>query len=350
MENFSRRRVLQGLAALSGSALLASCTGSTGNKAASAAGSPANGRVSDLDKWIKSFRKKPFRVVTTCFATTNSYFVPMKYAALDVAAELGITSEWTGVPSGDTNAHIDQFHTLVRQGYDAIVVIPGDPNAWIGPINEAVKGGTMVLLANQDAPGSGRELFCGQDVLQGAVTQAKKIAELCSNKGKVALTNCYPGSQVLKDRVAGAHQGYKDTGMEIVGEYVTDPSDQAAEENTIQNILRAHPDLSAIQALCGPDTVGAGSVKQKTKGKFVVAGSDLLPQALQYVKNGVVQVTYGQNPYVQEIGPLFYAYQRIVMNMPKLDLPNGFMNSGTEEVTQANVDAFIQRESRWQAG
>jgi ABC-type sugar transport system substrate-binding protein len=297
--------------------------------------------------WVKSFYKKPVKMAISCAGTSNPYFAPTKAGGEDAGAQLGIDVLWTGVPDGNTVNQIAQFRQLVNTGYEAIVVIAFEPDAWIAPIKQAMDKGVLVITANNDSPDSGRELYFGQDLVNAAIAQGKLLAKFAGGKGKVAMTNCVPGSLALDQRLQGAKQGAKEGGLDYVGVYNTNPADMASEISTIQDILRAHPDLGAMMPLCGPDTAAAGLVRKKQGGKFPVVGTDLLYQTLELIKQGYVDATVGQQPYLQGYLPITYAYQRVVLGAPKLNLPGGNYFLANEIVTKDNVDTYLIREKRF---
>ncbi len=198
------------------------------------------------------------KIAVTCYNTSNPYFLPTKVGAEDAGAQLGIDVEWTGVPDANTVNQIQQFQQLVNTGYEAIVVIPLEADAWIAPIKKATDAGVVVVTANSDSPDSARELFFGQDLVGAAVVQGEMLAKLAGNKGTVALTNCAPGLLALDLRVKGAKEGVTKGGLQVVNVYNTNPADMAAELSTVKDILKANPDLSALMPLCGPDTAAAG--------------------------------------------------------------------------------------------
>ena len=148
----------------------------------------------DWKAWVQVYHKKPIKMAVSCAGTTNPYFAPTKAGAEDAAAQLGIEMLWTGVPDGNTVNQIAQFQQLVNTGYSVIVVVSFEPDAWIAPIKKAMQQGVLVLTANNDAPNSGRELYFGQDLVGAAVVQGQLLAKLAGGKGKVAMTNCAPGS------------------------------------------------------------------------------------------------------------------------------------------------------------
>lgn len=298
--------------------------------------------------WIKSFKKDPIKIAVSCFATANPYFYPSSVATGDAGAQLGIETNWSGPASADTTAHISQFNDLVRQGYQAIVLIPGEADPWVQPIKDAVDKGVLVLTANQDTPASARELFFGQDLYAGGQTQAILIDKYTGGaKGNVVLTNCAPGSDALIKRAGGARDGLVKLGYTVVDEVTTDPTDAAKLRGTLEDTLRAHPDIVALAPLCGPDTAEAGKQRQRSGGTYKIVGHDLLFDTLTGIQHGDLEASLGQNPYGQAYLPIMYAYQRVVLNTPKIDLAGGNWFTGTEVVDKENVDGFITREQRF---
>jgi ABC-type sugar transport system substrate-binding protein len=308
---------------------------------AAAAGEP------EWKTWVQKYYKKPINMAVSCAGTSNPYFAPTKAGCEDAGAQLGIDVLWTGVPDGNTVNQIAQFNQLVNTGYEAIVVISFEPDAWITPIKKAIAQGILILTSNNDSPNSGRELYFGQDLVGAAVVQGQILAKLAGGKGKVAMTNCAPGSLALDQRLQGARQGAKEGGLDYVGVYNTNPADMASEISTIQDILRAHPDLGAMMPLCGPDTAAAGLVRKRQNAQFPVVGTDLLYQTLELIKEGYVDATVGQQPYLQGYLPIVYAYQRVALGAPKLNLPGGNYYLANEIVTKDNVEEFLVREARF---
>jgi ABC-type sugar transport system substrate-binding protein len=135
--------------------------------------------------------------------------------------------------------------------------------------------------------------------------------------------------------------------LKEVGVYNTNPSDMASELSTIKDILKAHPDLTALMPLCGPDTAAAGLVRKESKAKFPIVGTDLMYQTLELIADGWIEGTVGQQPYLQGYLPVMYAYQRAVLGAPRLTLPGGNYFMANEIVTKQNVAYYLEREKRF---
>ena len=113
---------------------------------AAMAGTPVAAQSSPAWKdWVAKFYGKPVKLAVSCAGTTNPYFAPTKAGAEDAGAQLGVEMLWTGVPDGNTVNQIAQFQQLVNTGYQAIVVISFEPDAWIAPIKKAMAAGVWQL-------------------------------------------------------------------------------------------------------------------------------------------------------------------------------------------------------------
>lgn len=336
MLSFDRRGFLRGSAAGATAGIL----GASAHPAQADTAPPWAG-------WVQSYAKKPLKLAMTCYNTTNPYFTPTRIGAQDAGAQVGVDMLWTGVPDGNTVAQIAQFRQLVATGYQGIAVIPLEADAWIAPIRHATEQGVVVVCANSDSPQSGRELFFGQDLVGAAEVQGRMLARLAGGQGTVAMTNCAPGLLALDQRIEGAKKGVAAGGLKVVGVFNTNPSDMASERSTIRDIAQSHPDLNAMMPLCGPDTAAAGLVKQEMKAHWPIVGTDLMYQTLEMIRDGVIDGTVGQEPYLQGYLPMMYLYQRIALNGPRLDLPGGNYFMANEIVTKQNVAEYLQREKRF---
>jgi ABC-type sugar transport system substrate-binding protein len=311
------------------------------------AGAPRADETPPWVGWVRSYMKKPVKLAITCYNTTAPYYTPTRIGVQDAGAQLGVEVLWTGVPDGDTVAQIAQFRQLVATGYQGIAVIPVEPDAWIAPIKHAIEQGIVVVCTNSDSPDSGRELFFGQDLVGAAEAQGQMLAKLAGGRGTVAMTNCAPGMLALDRRIEGAKKGVTAGGLEIVGVFNTDPSDMGSDRSTIRDIARSHPNLTAMMPLCGQDTAAAGLVKQEMKAQWPIVGTDLIYQTLEMIRDGVIDGTVGQEPYLQGYLPIMHLYQRVALNGPKLNLPGGNYFMANEIVTTENVAEYLEREKRF---
>jgi len=90
---------------------------------------------------------------------------------------------------------------------------------------------------------------------------------------------------------------------------------------------------------------GPGILRFKDKypeADFYFAGYDLEPDGLQALQEKKANILMGQGPYLQGYLPMMALYEHLLNGNP---LAEGWADPGSEVVTQANVDDFIERET-----
>jgi len=220
-------------------------------------------------------------------------------------AEMGITVEfeWSAPPEADVILHTQRLETAAARNPDGIFVSSLDAAANTTTINEIVASGIPVVTYDSDAADSNRYTFIGNadDEADGAKA-AEALADLMGGEGEVAFLVGSLGAPNHIGRIQGAR--------DKLGEYpgisiVADPSDnddmQRAMELT-EDILRAHPNVRGFYSPNAGSNVAIPTVV-KEMGKsdeIIIVGHDDLPECLQFIVEGVVDITFVE--YVQEMG------------------------------------------------
>jgi ribose transport system substrate-binding protein len=146
-------------------------------------------------------------------------------------------------------------------------------------------------------------------------------------------------------RIQGFKDAIKDTEIEIL-DILNDEEDGARALSLAESALNAHPDLDGffgVYAYNGPSQ--ALAVKNAGKvGKVKIVCFDTTPDILQYVKEGVINATMGQKPYM-----MGYLSVAVLFNMSKLGVTNTLMmlpkeriiDTGVDVVTPENLDEYL---------
>ena len=94
--------------------------------------------------------------------------------------------------------------------------------------------------------------------------------------------------------------------------------------------------------LCSHDIPNLAKLKirSSTIGSLLVMIS--ISETLDAIKAGAAQLTVGQHPYLQGYLPILALFRHLVKGEA---LVNGWINVGTEVITQNNVDEVYQRET-----
>jgi ribose transport system substrate-binding protein len=117
--------------------------------------------------------------------------------------------------------------------------------------------------------------------------------------------------------------------------------DQAKAHRIIEDYLTSHPKLSGIFAVGLWAVLPAGQILEQKKltGKIQVVGFDTLPEELELVKKGSVQVLVGQKPY--QMGVKAVELMNELHQNGKLS--QEIYDTGTDVVTSANIDQFLKK-------
>ncbi|HEY8454573.1 MAG TPA: sugar ABC transporter substrate-binding protein [Actinopolymorphaceae bacterium] len=338
----TRRRLLSGAglasASLAASALLTACAPQQQNQ-------PSAGGPGDFPKTPE------WRFVFVNHVTTNPFFVPTQYGAADACALLGCRYQWTGSKTSVVGEMVNAMNAAISAKADGIAVSVVDVNAFSAPVDRALDAGIPVVSYNADGsaddPGTNRLAYIGQDLFTSGVELGKRIVSLV-DEGDVVGFIATPGQLNIQPRIDGAKQAIEESGKPIRFHQVASGAELPQELSTIDAYVQGHPDLTGMFAVDAGSTEAVGKVmaKYKLKDKGVAAGGfDLVPGTLEAIKNGDLDFTIDQQPYLQGFLP--------VLGLYLYKLSGGLVappetNTGLLFVTKDNVDPYLTTKTRYE--
>ena len=250
-----------------------------------------------------------------------------------------------GPPDFNPDAAIAIFEGMAQRRMNGLVVMPMPGDVWVRPIDEAVKKGVPVLTANVTSPGSAAQAWFGQDEYNSGVILAGEVRKLLDaagkKQGKVVVGVCAPGVDVLVHRYDGFKKGMDGSGFTVTQPYNVQV-EKTANYGAWEGLAGANPDTVAMIGLCSMDLPNLAELKRRSKATWVAAGYDLNVDTLEAIRDGTVQVSVGQHPYLQGYLPVRALAEHVGDKKP---LPKGWVDVGTEVVTKQNVDGVYQRET-----
>ena len=337
-----------GLTQLSGNAISRRAAFLTAAKLGIGAAGLASGiggaLADDAPKAVTGLPKKNFKFFFVCHVTLDQFFTPTIYGIQDACAAFGCSYQWTGSQKNVVSEMVSAMQTAVAQKADGIAVCLVDPTAFDATTAMATAAGIPVVAFNADVPvGSPnkRVSYVGQPLYQSGYNSALKWLQLVPKGGHVMLSIGVPGSLNTQPRLDGYVQAIKDGGNQITYDIVNTGPDPATEISRVESYYLSHPNVAGLFGTGGSDTYACGFVSAKyglVKKGGAVAGFDLFPQTLDYIKSGDVTFTTDQQAYLQGFLPVqqLYLYK----------LSGGLVgpaNSDTSQayVTKDNVDAYV---------
>ena len=160
-----------------------------------------------------------------------------------------------GKSGTDDEGEIAIIENMIVQQVKAIAITPTSPNVQAA-LDKAVKAGIKVVLIDNDIPGwTGKSSVVATDNLAGGKLAGTWLAQHVPAGSKIGILQGRLGNPSLDDRVKGL-KSTLGSAATVVAEPATD-CDQTKGLNAAQDMLTAHPDVTAIYGACGPPIIGA---------------------------------------------------------------------------------------------
>jgi simple sugar transport system substrate-binding protein len=323
---FLRRTALTGVAAGSVSTILAAC----GSSASSGGGSSS------------IFGSHPsYKFVFVNHVTTNPFFTPTQYGIADACKLLGCTYQWTGSETSDVNQMVNALNTAITAKADGIAVSLIDLHAFNAPVEKAIAAGIPVVAYNADAAGNKRLAYIGQDLKLAGEKMGERIVAAVG-EGEVALFIATPGTANLQPRLEGAEKAIKASGKSITVHTITTGAAVAGEQSTIEAYYQSHKGTKGMYSVDGGSTESLAKVMQKfgLAGKVHAGGFDLTEQTQKLLKEGHIEFTIDQQPYLQGFLPAAELFFYKVSNSQTGPFE---ANTGLKFVTKETVEPYVTK-------
>jgi ribose transport system substrate-binding protein/inositol transport system substrate-binding protein len=216
----------------------------------------------------------------------------MKAAADQAGADLIVNEA-----GKDINKQVSQIESGINQKVNAIIVEPVSADGVIPAIEAAMKANIPVIVFNQAIKDPAKATcFVGVANEDGGYMEMSRAIKDMGGKGNVALLLGPLGSEGQLGRSAGYKKAMDENpdvkvAFEETANWTTEEALKLAE-----NWLQTGTEISAVVAQ--NDGMALGAVKaiedKNLGGKIKVYGLDAVPDALQAVKDGRLEITVSQ--------------------------------------------------------
>jgi simple sugar transport system substrate-binding protein len=201
----------------------------------------------------------------------DTFWDKIQQGAQQASKNNGITFTYSGDPDPAKQATL--INTAVDSKVDGIAVSLATPDALKTAVQKARAAGIPVVAFNagiDQYKEVGAQMFFGSDVIQAA------------------------GSVSLEARCAGVKKGVANTeNLQVNGE------DDSAVTSAIQAKLAQDKSIDYVMTLGAPVALDALKAKDSAGSSAKVATFDLNTDAAQDIKDGKIQFSIDQQPYVQ---------------------------------------------------
>ncbi len=312
--------------------LFAGCSSSSGETATSTGNASTS---TSTDAGNGSEKKSDLRYAVVLHALNSSFYAKIQEGAQEAGKALGITVDVMAPNTANNLAEqVSMIETCISSGYDGIATVVWDPDGFSDVIKKAKDAGIPVLSLNQNSGKDDGTVFVGQDLEDSGYMLGKYMfGEVMKGKGKYIIASCAPADVALIAREQGIKRAAKEFPEIEFVDLVDITTDLTTAVGVIENAYLAHPDVTAILGVdVFSEAIGTFIESNQLNGKVFGAGFDLTEGTLQHITNDAMQLTIGQNPFLQGYYPVVQLFTQSQYGYDLLD-----MNTGAFLVTKENI-------------
>lgn len=256
--------------------------------------------------------------------------------AVAAGRDLGVEILWNGPASEiDFSRQINIVDDFINQHVSGIVLAPAHGESLVPVVEHAAQENIPVAIIDSGIRTDRYLTYVSTDNYRGGVLAAERMGAILPGGGTVAVIGTIPGSVSTTER----ENGFKETltakfpALKIVA-FQYGMSDRARGLAVAEDILTAHPDLTALFCSNESGTVG-GVQAAKSKGvagKLKIVGFDSSPTLVEDLQSGSIDSLVIQNPF-----RMGYLGVQAIVNQLQGKAPEKRIDTGATVVTASNL-------------
>lgn len=307
--------------------------------------------VATLLSGTSALAQDPLDIVFTVHSgASNTFWQAVQKGYEDACAKLSANCQMVYVQTdGSVQEQVANMEAAIARNPDALITSIVDNNAFDDVIKRARDAGIIVIASNVDdlegAAGNARQAFIGQGFVPAGYSLAQAQWKNMPADGDlhILVGVSAPGQNWSEQRALGVtnfldEQIKANPNRKITYEKIDSGTDLATVGDRVGAYLSAHPETNAYfdtgfwHAAVGRVLADRGVAP----GKVLLGGFDLVPEVLDQMKAGYVQVQVDQQPYMQGFMPVMEVYLAKTVGLAPADI-----DTGQGIVTPDMVDAIM---------
>ena len=286
---------------------------------------------------------------------SNTFWQAVQKGYDDACSKLAANCQMVYVQTdGSVQEQVANMEAAIARKPDALITSIVDNKAFDDVIKRARDAGIIVIASNVDdlegAAGNARQAFIGQGFVAAGHSLAAAQWKNFPKTGPihVLMGVSAPGQNWSEQRALGVtsfldEQMKSHPELKITYEKLDSGTDLATTSDRVGAYLSAHPETNAYFDT-GFWHAGVARVLADRKvppGKVLLGGFDLVPEVLEQMKKGYVQVQVDQQPYMQGFMPVMQVYLAKTIGLAPSDI-----DTGQGIVTPDMVDSIMALASK----
>jgi simple sugar transport system substrate-binding protein len=247
-----------------------------------------------------------FHVIT--HSDDGPFWSVVKRGAEQAAEDLGVTLVWKP-GNADAQVMVQDIEAAVAEGTDGIAASLPDPDALVSPLQSAVAEGIPVITLNSgsnDYQEIGALTHVGQTEFIAGSGAGERFNE--AGATKVLCAQHEQGNVGLTERCDGLAESFDG---EVITEFVGLDADTTEQQNTVNAMLAADPDIDGVLGVGPVGTMSVLRAAQDLDRDLTIGGFDLTPELIGAIEAGDVAFTVDQQQYLQGYMPVLLLFLNV---------------------------------------
>ncbi|MGP1396256.1 MAG: sugar ABC transporter substrate-binding protein [Inquilinaceae bacterium] len=282
--------------------------------------------------------QEPLSIVFTHHSSaSNTFWQAVKKGFDDACARVEAQCQMVFTQTeGSIDQQVANMQAALARNPTALITSIVDNQAFDQIIADARAKGVLVIAANVDdtegRAGNDRQAFIGQGFLAAGYALGEAMSENFPAEGPInaVVGISAPGQNWSEQRGGGVIQFLEDykaanPDREVSIERLDTGTDLAIVADRVGAYLNANPDTT-VYFDTGYWHAGVARVladRNVAPGTVLLGGFDLVPEVLQQMKAGYVQVQIDQQPYMQGFMPVMQVYLAETVGLAPTDIDTG---------------------------
>jgi simple sugar transport system substrate-binding protein len=290
-------------------------------------------------------------VFTVHSGASNTFWQAVQKGYEDACGKVGATCQMVYVQTdGSIQEQVANMEAALARSPDALITSIVDNNAFDDVIKRARDAGVIVIASNVDdlegAAGNARQAFIGQGFVPAGYSLAQAQWPNLPAEGPlhILVGVSGPGQNWSEQRALGVTNFIDEMiaanpDRAITYEKIDSGLDLAVVSDRVGAYLAANPNTNAYFDT-GFWHAGVARVladRGIPPGQVALGGFDLVPEVLDQMKAGYIQVQVDQQPYMQGFMPVMQVYLAKTVGLAPADI-----DTGQGIVRPDQVDAIME--------
>jgi len=288
---------------------------------------------------------KKFNIVLIVKDLTNPFFTDMRDGGAAAAKKYGIDFTCLSPEKYTVDAQIRIMEDMIEKKVDAIVIAPIDSNGIVSGVERANAAGIPVMACNTAILGGKLLGFAGIDEISCGRSLGDYFAKKLNGKGNIVILEGTTGSSSAQAYLQGVHDIIDKFPNIKVLSSTTAKYNREMGMQVMEDLLTRFPNIDAV--LCMNDTMalGAKEAVQEARRKVMVGGINALPETLEAIKRGEIEVTVDASGYVQGyIATELTCKYLLTGEVPPAVTKIGMGNA--QAISASNLDQFLKSRTK----